>query len=1226
MSRPLPSADLPELLALVRARVRRYQETRDPSVVLDPPAVTEAAALLRAITGPDHPVREIAGSDAGAAACYEVGLLRLYRYEHLPAREAARELRQAAAMLVPLAEFVPGLVPAPLLEGLVRAGATPEEWNEQAADALDHFAEHGTLDVADSAVDLLDDALEATPAGTADHALYLRNRFLVVRARCQATGRRADLDDTIAAGRLAVRANPGEAALAGMLGDELLTWFRSSGEVAALDEAVASLRNAARDVPRGDRNRAAVLVGLCTALRLRSDRSGDPADLRAAIDFAAEAVADLPEDDRNHGAACGELGNAWHSLFTRTGDPGALDTAIVWLRRAAANGSDPAAAAINLGNPLRDRFRHFGELESLHEAVRLYRRAVGASADDTGPGRDHSAAALINLCQVLIDLHDVTHEPDRPAEAVAAARRAIALSSGGTPRHTEAAGACARALGSQFERTGDERHLDEAISLLREVVHAQPENASAHNNLAINLLRRYERTGDTVALDEAGRHSDRAVALTPPDHPDLAYRHSTFGSIMTGRYRRTRQRRVLDRAIDAYDAAVTAIPAGHPDRPSLLRNHANALVERFRASGDPADLDEAIGHLRSAIEKAGSAVDRASYGNDLAIALRARFDHSGEPALLDEAVQLLTQAAEAAPEDDPAHARRLSNLAFALRRQAGFRADPAILTAAADAYRRAASVVASPVQDRIEDAWEWGRVLAAQGEWAAAASACELAVGLLPQAAAPRLVRRDQEHGLRGRAGLPSEAAACALAAGDPERAVRLLEQGRGILIAQQLDPKADLPRLRAEHPALATGFDRLRSRLAGAGGGDEPAGDWLAGAVLAAEQRRTAEQEWRDLVARVRDLPGFTGFLATPPAPSLLEEAVPGPIVLINVSEFRSDALVLTPAGVLPVPLPDATPAAVAGQAARFRAALARTTAAGPEEREAQRTITAVLGWLWDAVTGPVLDRLAPDPVPGPGKPRVWWSPTGLLAFLPLHAAGHHAERAAPRPPTVLDRVVSSYTPTVRALRHARARAAEPEPGGGTLLAVGMPETPGAADLPYAEREVARLAPALTLTGPEATSARLRAELPRHGHVHFACHGVSDEAEPSAGRLLLHDHQANPLTVLEVSRLDLTGARLAYLSACHSSTGAPDLSDEAINLASAFQLAGYPHVVGTLWQVNDRVAATLAAAVHAGLREPGGELSADHTPRSLHEAVLRCRDTYPDTPSLWSAHIHAGA
>ncbi|MYX40196.1 hypothetical protein GTW59_03695, partial [Streptomyces sp. SID89] len=66
-----------------------------------------------------------------------------------------------------------------------------------------------------------------------------------------------------------------------------------------------------------------------------------------------------------------------------------------------------------------------------------------------------------------------------------------------------------------------------------------------------------------------------------------------------------------------------------------------------------------------------------------------------------------------------------------------------------------------------------------------------------------------------------------------------------------------------------------------------------------------------------------------------------------------------------------------------------------------------------------PVLERLGLLDAPaGEEWPRLWWSPGGALAALPLHAAGHHDGRRS-----VLDRVVSSYTPTVRALAYARAR-----------------------------------------------------------------------------------------------------------------------------------------------------------------------------------------------------------
>ncbi|MGW6904849.1 CHAT domain-containing protein [Streptomyces sp. NPDC054940] len=56
---------------------------------------------------------------------------------------------------------------------------------------------------------------------------------------------------------------------------------------------------------------------------------------------------------------------------------------------------------------------------------------------------------------------------------------------------------------------------------------------------------------------------------------------------------------------------------------------------------------------------------------------------------------------------------------------------------------------------------------------------------------------------------------------------------------------------------------------------------------------------------------------------------------------------------------------------------------------------------------------------------------------------------------------------------------------------------------------------------------------LRRHGIVHLACHGYADLLDPSASRLMLHDHVANPLTLHAITRLDLRHARLAYLSAC---------------------------------------------------------------------------------------------
>jgi CHAT domain-containing protein len=152
---------------------------------------------------------------------------------------------------------------------------------------------------------------------------------------------------------------------------------------------------------------------------------------------------------------------------------------------------------------------------------------------------------------------------------------------------------------------------------------------------------------------------------------------------------------------------------------------------------------------------------------------------------------------------------------------------------------------------------------------------------------------------------------------------------------------------------------------------------------------------------------------------------------------------------------------------------------------------------------------------------------------------------------------------------------------------------------------------------------------LPEHPYAHFACHGVSDPDDPSNARLLVHDHQRAPLTVRQVSRLDLRGARLAVLSACETARGAKRLADESIHITSAFQVAGYPHVIGTLWPVHDAVARRMVRSLYRRLREghpadlPG--LDAGRSAVALHHAVRECRAAFPRTPSLWAAHVHSG-
>ncbi len=74
------------------------------------------------------------------------------------------------------------------------------------------------------------------------------------------------------------------------------------------------------------------------------------------------------------------------------------------------------------------------------------------------------------------------------------------------------------------------------------------------------------------------------------------------------------------------------------------------------------------------------------------------------------------------------------------------------------------------------------------------------------------------------------------------------------------------------------------------------------------------------------------------------------------------------------------------------------------------------------------------------------------------------------------------------------------------------------------------------------------------------------------------------------VVREPLRGWRDIMVSARRARPGGR-LADEAVRLASAFQLAGYRHVIATLWPIGDRHAVNLAARIYTTLALPAGAM-----------------------------------
>jgi hypothetical protein len=398
-------------------------------------------------------------------------------------------------------------------------------------------------------------------------------------------------------------------------------------------------------------------------------------------------------------------------------------------------------------------------------------------------------------------------------------------------------------------------------------------------------------------------------------------------------------------------------------------------------------------------------------------------------------------------------------------------------------------------------------------------------------------------------------------------------------------------------------------------------------------DRRMALAREWDELVEQVRALDGFEDFLRPPRLEALLPAAAGGPVVIINISRWRCDALVVRTSGVTVVELPDLRQDDVVAEVGAYLDAVGGRQAAtlrGAYVRDADVTVAAdsveaaldrCLRWMWDAFAAAVLQHLGYTGPPAGDWPRVWWCPTGPLALLPIHAAGDHSTAGA----AVVDRVISSYTPTLRALVEARAGAGQRQAGSERMLFVGMPHTPNQADLPNVRSEE-RLITELfrdrctPLVGPEATRDTVMTELRRHGWVHFACHGEQNLADPSHGGLLVHD---GTLTVTDLSAQQYSGD-FAYLSGCKTAVGGVHLPDEAITLAAALHYTGYRHVIATLWSIWDAEAAQVAEEVYQDVAA-GGVLDAGRSAAALHHAVRRLRATHLHRPSVWTPFAHTG-
>lgn len=188
---------------------------------------------------------------------------------------------------------------------------------------------------------------------------------------------------------------------------------------------------------------------------------------------------------------------------------------------------------------------------------------------------------------------------------------------------------------------------------------------------------------------------------------------------------------------------------------------------------------------------------------------------------------------------------------------------------------------------------------------------------------------------------------------------------------------------------------------------------------------------------------------------------------------------------------------------------------------------------------------------------------------------------------------------------------------------------------LPEAEKEVKMLAEIYGLarsrvyTGAEAREELAKTEAGKFRVLHFATHGVLNNASPMYSHLLMSQSGSGEdglLEAWEIMKLDLK-ADLVVLSACETARGRVGAGEGMIGLTWALFVAGSPATLVSQWKVESLATKELMLDFHRNLRmNPGSRPAQSAKAEALRQAALKLMKsaTYSH-PFYWASFVVVG-
>ncbi|TDL24532.1 hypothetical protein BD410DRAFT_896734 [Rickenella mellea] len=789
-------------------------------------------------------------------------------------------------------------------------------------------------------------------------------------------------------------------------------------------------------------------------------------------------------------------------------------------------------------------------------------------------------------------------------------------------------------LNNQFKRENEYQVISEAISFGRSAIRRTDKNhvdmPLCMSNLATVLLSRFRAYATDEDLESCIDLFRTAVQLAERNQQSpfwLSYfQHNLASALHDEMWRKPEPEDTLNLCMDLVEKSLSSTPQNAPLYPLRIYSLSIYYFERFRITGQFSDVDRAMTLLEHL--PLDHTVLTADFRFELTQSrmnmLIHRYMFGKNVADLDKTISIGRQALDEQHKiNDPSFGILL--ICSYIFRAVASGVDKWWETGDADEAQRLTLELAgdsSRGHSRLQSMFkcEVARLNHLRGSFDVALRAYQDALKFLPQGLlVMNQYRTDDIEGAR-EANVGVDAAACALACGNPGLAVELLEQGRSIGWTRSLQMRSDVEQLRAEYPESARRLAHFarQCEISGTSPSQNPqpaqtttnhhidTPQW--------EDRFSYFKQWESLVAEIRELDGYESFLSPPKYEELRSAATCGPVVIVNVSTYRhgSAALIighstLDRPQIVPLPRDLETKAKIWFQV--LSEGTNKLASGQISERNFnQSVLNPILAGLWREIVVPIRQTLR---ILDPYARRIWWCPTGPLTFLPLHVVTNGPSGGIEGMSTL----IPSYTTTVSSLLRASTSRLPPQRSQPPkVLAIACEVAEGHSDLPGALREIEsikRIIPSDSLdilTDTDATKDRVMSSLSDHSWLHLACHGHQENGKPFDSHFVLHD---GPLRISDIISQNLKNSEFAFLSACHTASGWPAMFDESMHLAAALQFIGFRAVIATQWAVDDNTAARLAQEVYSYLFLGPGEgrsVSVEDTAEALHYAVATLR------------------